>query len=105
MNISRDEYLKKKLAVEGECECEAKGLDPGWCGYCWYNSVTCWNPPECRSCLDDFYRCKEAVDKARKGVNIKLKLKCCRWCCWYDWFDAKRISYAKNKSITVDYID
>ena len=37
MNISRDEYLRKKLAVEGECECEAKGLDPGWCGYCWYN--------------------------------------------------------------------
>jgi len=103
MNKSREQYLLEKLTVKGECECDVKGLERGWCGYCWYNGVTCWNPPECEACLKDTYTFREALKKANKGDTIKITPKCCRWCIWWDWFHAKRISEGKAKLIRIEY--
>lgn len=76
----------------------------GYCRYCWYTSVTCLNPQECSKCVDDWLKCKESIDKAKKGSEVDIEIKCCIWCCWYDWFNAKRQSYAKNKLIKINYI-
>lgn len=103
MNKSREQYLLEKLTVKGECECEEKGCEPGYCGYCWYNSVTCWNPGECQDCLKDTYTFRAALAKASKGETISMIPKCCRWCIWWDWFHAKRMSEGKSKLVRIEY--
>lgn len=103
MNISKKDYIVKKLTIEGECECEIKDIEKGYCGYCWYNSVTCWDPPECNACKYDTVKCDNLITKALKGSTIKLETTCCIWCCWWEWFHSKRMSMAKKKNITIKY--
>jgi hypothetical protein len=88
-NSPQYEYIKRKTAVEDECEPHSAH---SFCGSCLWRGITI-DPnaiPECTVCKEDTVRFGRLVKDNPNAKSYEFEVDCFKSCMWWEWFHDSR---------------